>query len=64
MEARICSAPDIPTVPERQVTKMPDQGAKGAGADPSRFRRALMAGLVTSPNGVLGSPNVTKPTLG
>jgi hypothetical protein len=54
----------MPTVPERQVMKLPDQGSKGAGADPSRFRRALMAGLVTSPNGVLGSPSVTKPTLG
>ena len=60
----MCSAPDMPTVPERQVTKLPDQGSKGAGNDTSRFRRALMAGLVTSPSGVLGSPATMKPTLG
>lgn len=44
--------------------KMPDQGAKGVEKDPSRFRRALMAGLVTSPAGVLGTPTTMKPKLG
>lgn len=29
-----------------------------------KFRRAIMAGLVTSPQGVLGSPKVGKATLG
>lgn len=44
--------------------KLPDQGAKATAGDNSRLRRAIMAGLATTPNGVLGSPNVTKPTLG
>lgn len=58
-------APDIPTVPERQAVKLPDNGAPTGAADNSAFRRrALLAGLITSPQGVLGSPMVSKPTLG
>lgn len=45
--------------------QLPDKGANaGAGKDPSKFRRAVLAGLLTSPQGVLGSPTVAKPTLG
>lgn len=58
------STPDIPSVPERQVQKLPDAGSTANTTDQRRFRRAMMAGLVTSPAGVLGSPTVTKPTLG
>lgn len=59
------STPDVPSVPERQAAKLPDNGAApDAGRSRDKFRRALMAGLMTSPQGVLGSPNVSKPTLG
>jgi len=44
--------------------KLPDQGAQNVGTDPSRLRRAMLAGMITSPQGVLGSPTVSKPTLG
>lgn len=57
--------PDMPTVPDRQAVKLPDNGATGGGPDTSALRRrALLAGLITSPQGVLGSPVVSKPTLG
>lgn len=58
------SAPDIPSVPERQAAKLPDAGAPATATNNNRFRRALMAGLITSPQGVLGSPTIAKPTLG
>jgi len=50
--------------PERQAVKLPDQGAKGDVGNTNKFRRAVLAGLLTSPQGVLGSPSVSKPTLG
>lgn len=56
--------PDIPSVPERQASKLPDAGAPTSASQTDRYRRAMMAGLVTSPQGVLGSPTITKPTLG
>ena len=59
------SMPDIPTVPERQAAKLPDAGAPAdAASGRAKWRKAIMAGLVTSPNGVLGAPNVSKATLG
>lgn len=66
MEACICtSTPDVPTVPERQAAKLPDSGAPAdAGRARDKWRKAIMAGLVTSPQGVLGSPNVGTPKLG
>jgi len=54
----------VPTVPERQAVKLPDQGATASASDGNRFRRAMMAGLMTSPQGVLGSPTAAKPKLG
>ncbi len=61
----MCSTPNIPTVPERQAMKLPDGGLRGLQDDQrNRWRRAIMAGLVTSPQGVLGAPLVAKPTLG
>lgn len=54
----------MPVPVERQAVKLPDQGAKGVSGDTSRFRRAVLAGMLTSPQGVLGSPTVSKPTLG
>jgi len=58
------SAPSVPSVPERQAAKLPDQGAADNAGISSKFRRAILAGLITSPQGVLGSPTVSKPTLG
>lgn len=59
------STPDVPTVPERQAVKLPDDGAK-LNADDGRSKRraAMIAGLATGPQGVLGAPNVSKTTLG
>jgi hypothetical protein len=52
-------------MPERQPTKLPDAGAEISKDDYKRtLRRAMFAGLKTSAVGALGSPNVTKPTLG
>ena len=56
--------PDVPTVPERQASKLPDQGAKtNDKANTNAMRRAMLAGMVTSPGG-LGAPHVSKATLG
>ena len=55
------STPDIPAPAERQATKLPDAGSTG---NKDRSRKAWLAGLITSPMGVLGSPSVAKPTLG
>lgn len=58
------STPDIPTVPERQAAKLPDSGAPAGSATDSMRRRAILAGLITGPQGTLGSPMIGKPTLG
>lgn len=56
--------PDVPTVPERQASKLPDQGAKtNDKANTNAMRRAMLAGMATSPGG-LGTPSVSKATLG
>jgi len=55
--------PKVPTIPERQAVKLPDAGSP-ISKDASMRRRAIMAGIMTSPQGVLGNPNVSKPTLG
>lgn len=60
----MCSTPTIPTVPTRQPVQLPDNGATPATTDNGSWRRAVLAGMVTSPQGVLGSPSVSKPTLG
>lgn len=54
------STPDVPTVPERQATKTPDNGARAASPEElKRRRRAMMATLFTSPQGALGAPATT-----
>jgi hypothetical protein len=58
------STPDVPTVPERQALKLPDNGAPADAAGSRRRRMAVLAGLITSPQGVLGSPSVASPSLG
>lgn len=58
------STPKIPTVPERQAVQQPDKGAPVTRDQSLNQRRAIMAGLITSPQGLLGSPTVAKPTLG
>lgn len=52
--------PEVPSIPERQPQKLPDGGATADRADfNAKRRRALMATILTSPTGVLGSPNLT-----
>jgi hypothetical protein len=54
------STPDVPTIPERQPTKLPDGGSTANRVDSNaRRRRAMMATILTSPGGVLGAPNTT-----
>jgi len=60
----MCSTPTIPTVPVRQPVQLPDQGAIPGSVDPEAWQRTVLAGMVTGPQGVLGSPTVTNPTLG
>ena len=58
------STPTIPTVPVRQPTQLPDQGVQPGAANPEAWQRTVLAGMVTGPQGVLGSPTVSNPTLG
>lgn len=58
------STPDIPAPAERQATKLPDAGSTANNDTNAKARKAWLAGMITSPMGVLGSPSVTKPTLG
>jgi hypothetical protein len=60
----MCSTPTIPTAPTRQAVQLPDGGAPAQAGDPTTWRRAMMAGMMTTPTGVLGAPNVGKTTLG
>lgn len=61
----MCSTLTIPTVPARQPMQLPDQGApQGAAINPMAWQRTVLAGMVTGPQGVLGTPVVSKPTLG
>ena len=54
------STPPIPTPPERQETQLPDDGATQPGVDAmAKRRRGLYASVLTSPQGVLGSANVS-----
>jgi hypothetical protein len=64
LEANMCSTPTIPTVPVRQPTQLPDQGAVPGAANPEAWQRTVLAGMMTGPQGVLGSPTVSNPTLG
>ncbi|ODP39265.1 hypothetical protein [Sphingomonas turrisvirgatae] len=53
-------APDVPSIPERQATKLPDQGATAGRSDAmARRRRGLYASILTSPQGALGAANVS-----
>lgn len=60
----MCSTPSVPTAAVRQPTQLPDAGSSAGTADNSNMRRAILAGLTTSPWGVLGNPNVGKSSLG
>lgn len=44
--------------------KLPDNGAPDGSTTNNRQRRAVIAGLMTSPQGTVGSPTVGTPTLG
>jgi hypothetical protein len=53
-------APDVPAIPERQSVRLPDNGATQARSDASaRRRRGLYASILTSPQGALGSANLS-----
>ncbi|OHD00888.1 MAG: hypothetical protein A2885_13355 [Sphingopyxis sp. RIFCSPHIGHO2_01_FULL_65_24] len=56
-------APDVPAPVERQAVKLPDEGVD-ITKDSAKRRRAIMAGIVTSPQGALGTPATANPTLG
>ncbi len=59
------STPDVPTIPERQVTKLPDSGSTAGNADAAaKRRRGLYASIMTSPQGTVGTPATTATTLG
>lgn len=60
----MCSAPSIPANPQRQQVQLPDGGAPVGNHDPNLWRRVMMAGMATSPTGVLGNSSVGKQTLG
>lgn len=52
--------PQIPTLPERQAVKLPDNGAPDSRASLlARRRRGLYASILTSPQGALGTANVS-----
>lgn len=54
------STPDVPTVPERQAVKLPDEGADvSSDRDARRRRRAMLSGLITSPSGATGTANTS-----
>jgi hypothetical protein len=58
--------PDVPKIPERQATKLPDNGSTAANADlAAKRRRGLYASIMTSAQGAAGAPTTTaKTTLG
>lgn len=56
----IPSAPDVPTVPERQAAKAPDKGQTADRVDAAKRRRmSYAASILTSPQGVMGAPSTT-----
>lgn len=56
----IGSTPDVPTVPERQASKLPDGGSTSSRTQDSlKRRRALMATVLTGPGGLGSPPAVT-----
>lgn len=53
-------APDVPSIPERQPTKLPDNGSVAGMADLiTKRRRGLYASIYTSPQGTMGAPATT-----
>ncbi len=54
------SAPEMPSLPERQAAKLPDGGSTANNTDQQRARRrALMSTVLTSANGTIGAPATT-----
>lgn len=59
------STPDVPTMPERQATKLPDSGSTANNSDAAaKRRRGLYASILTSPQGTMGAPTTSATTLG
>lgn len=53
-------APEVQSVPERQAAKLPDGGDTAARtSDTAARRRALMATVLTGPQGTMGAPSTT-----
>jgi len=47
-------------MPERQSVKLPDEGADPvADRDARRRRKAMISGMITGPNGALGTANTS-----
>jgi hypothetical protein len=56
-------APEVPSIPERQSVRLPDNGATAARSDIlSKRRRGLYASILTTPNGALGAANISGTT--
>jgi hypothetical protein len=53
------STPDVPNIPERQAVKLPSDSAGDRAGLAARRRRGLYASILTSPQGALGSANVS-----
>lgn len=53
-------APEVPPIPERQSVRLPDNGATAARSDfLAKRRRGLYASILTTPQGALGSANLS-----
>jgi hypothetical protein len=56
----IGKTPEVPTIPERQAVKAPDQSAPDMGVtDRARRRRGMMASILTSAQGATGAVSTT-----
>lgn len=51
------STPDVPTMPERQAIKLPDDGSDAQGLDARRRRRIAYAASIRA--GMLSPPSTT-----
>jgi hypothetical protein len=65
----IGGTPDVPSVPERQAERSPDNGDPTRRSNERQRRRmAFASSILTAPGGTLGQPTTTatpaKPVLG
>ena len=57
------STPDVPTLPERQASRLPDQGA-APGTRDRRARLGPLLAALTRADGLGTPPSTARPTLG